>query len=165
MYTPVQTSRLPPAMGTFEEFIDSIVMNDEFVQDGEDRPVPVNGNTTATGQVGPTNQQSSGRSSGESAGPGVNMGRSSMNDATLEAREADADRMQKLRQRNRDAQARHRKRQRARIQAKFYILLCSFEFSCPSVACGVISAYCAAAGTAGGPCAELAQSATGSSES
>lgn len=90
-------------------------MNDEFVQDGDDRPLQENGNIAAAGQVGPTNQPSSCRSSGESAGPESTPGRSTLNDATMEAREADADKMARLRQRNRDAQARHRKRQRVRI--------------------------------------------------
>eukprot|EP00892_Ulva_mutabilis_P010377 jgi/Ulvmu1/7711/UM039_0017.1 len=113
MYSPVQASRVTPPLGTFEEFIDSIVMNDEFVPDGDHRGLTDNGNISPGHvQVGPTHRPTSCRSSGESAGPDASAPRNGTSDATLEAREADADKMARLRQRNRDAQARHRKRQR-----------------------------------------------------
>lgn len=106
-----------PATGftSFEDLMASFALNEEYMAEDDEADLVCAG-MVDTSQAGtcaqPKQPFSAAHSSGESAGPESSVVKQHAWEVSIDAREADADKMAKLRQRNRDAQARHRKRQR-----------------------------------------------------
>ena len=107
MCTPVFAGHPATGFTSFEDLMASFALNEDYLAEDDEAELVCAGivDTSQAGTCAQTKQPSSAQSSGESAGPDAW-------DGVADAREADADKMAKLRQRNRDAQARHRKRQR-----------------------------------------------------
>lgn len=114
MCTPMFAGPSAPGFTSFEELMASFALNEDYLAEDDEAELVCAGivDTSQAGTCAQTKQPSSAQSSGESAGPESSVVKRHAWDGVVDAREADADKMAKLRQRNRDAQARHRKRQR-----------------------------------------------------
>eukprot|EP00892_Ulva_mutabilis_P008092 jgi/Ulvmu1/5655/UM024_0001.1 len=116
MCTPMFAGPQAPGFTSFEDLMASFALNEDYMAEDDEAELVCAGivDTSQAGTCVQTKQPSSAHSSGESAGPESSVVKRHAWDGVIDAREADADKMAKLRQRNRDAQARHRKRQRER---------------------------------------------------